>query len=99
MLRRISAVSLVLLLSVGAFAQVKSRHFELNYSFSVRVTDPGKPLDVWFPIAQSNEFQQVKIVTQTGDLPLKETSESEYGNKMFYAHTDKADQAEYNFTV
>jgi Transglutaminase-like superfamily len=99
MLHRISAVSLFLLLSICAFAQSKSRHFELNYSFSVRVTDPGKPLDIWFPIAQSNEFQQVKITSQSGDLPLKETSESEYGNKMFYAHADKADQAEYHFTV
>jgi transglutaminase-like putative cysteine protease len=98
-LRRISAVSFFLLFTIGAFAQSKSRHFELNYSFSVRVTDPGKPLDIWFPIAPSNEFQQVKIISQSGDLPLKETAEAEYGNKMFYAHTDKADQAEYHFTV
>ena len=99
MLRRISAASLFLLFAVCAFAQSKSRHFELNYSFSVRVTDPGKPLDIWFPVAQSNEFQQVKIAAQSGDLPLKETTEPEYGNKMFYAHTDKADRAEYHFTV
>jgi hypothetical protein len=98
-LRRISAVSLFLLFSICAFAQSKSRHFELNYSFSVRVTDPGKPLDIWFPIAQSNEFQQVKITAKSGDLPLKETTEPEYGNKMFYAHTGKADQAEYHFTI
>src|SRR5215831_6295515 len=99
MLRRISAVSFVVLAGVCAFAQPKSRHFELNYSFSVRVTDPGKPLDIWFPIAQSSEFQQVKIIAKTGDLPLRETTEPEYGNKIFYAHTDKADLAEYHFTV
>jgi transglutaminase-like putative cysteine protease len=98
-LRRFSALSLFFLLSVCAFAQSKSRHFELNYSFSVRITDPGKPLDVWFPVAQSDQFQQVKIISKTGDLPLKETTEPEYGNKMFYAHADKADQAEYHFTV
>jgi transglutaminase-like putative cysteine protease len=98
-LRRIAAVSFFLLFAVYAFAESKSRHFELNYSFSVRVTDSGKPLDVWFPVAQSNEFQQVKIVSLSSDLPLKETTEPEYGNRMFYAHTDKADQAEYHFTV
>ncbi|HEY5028482.1 MAG TPA: hypothetical protein VIK39_08750, partial [Candidatus Angelobacter sp.] len=59
MSRRISAVSLLLLCGVCAFAQSKSRHFELNYSFTVRITDPGKPLDVWFPVAQSDQFQQV----------------------------------------
>src|SRR3954470_17030988 len=98
-LRRISAVSLLLLSSVCAFTQSKSRHFELNYSFTVRITDPGKPLDVWFPVAQSDQFQQVKILSKSGDLPLKETTEPEYGNKMFYAHADKADQAEYHFSV
>lgn len=98
-LRRISAVSFLLLFSLCAFAQSKSRHFELDYSFSVRITDPGKPLDVWFPIAQSDQFQQVRIISKTGDLPLKETTEPEYGNKMFYAHADKADRAEYHFSV
>lgn len=99
MLRRISAVAISLLFTLCALAQGKSRHFELNYSFSVRVTDPGKPLDIWFPIAQSDQFQQVKITFKSGDLPLQETSEPEYGNKMFYAHTDKADRPEYHFTI
>ena len=85
--------------SLCAFAQSKSRHFELNYSFTVRITDPGKPLDVWFPMAQSDQFQQVKVLSKSGDLKLKETTDPEYGNKMFYAHTDKATQPEYHFTV
>ena len=97
--RRISAISLFLLSGLCAFAQTKSRHFELNYSFTVRITDPGKPLDVWFPVAQSDQFQQVKVLSQSGDLALKETTEPEYGNKMLYAHTDKATQPEYHFTV
>src|SRR6185312_9584808 len=97
--RRISAVSLFLLSTLCAFAQTKLRHFELNYSFTVRITDPGKPLDVWFPVAQSDEFQTVKVLSKSGDLSLKETTDHEYGNKMFYAHTDKAIQPEYHFTV
>jgi len=39
MLRRISAVSLLLLSAICSLAQTKSRHFELNYSFTVRITD------------------------------------------------------------
>lgn len=97
--RRISAVSLLLLCAVCVFAQGKSRHFELDYSFTVRITDPGKPLDVWFPVAQSDAYQQVKIISRSGDLPLQETAEPEYGNKMFYAHADKATNAEYHFSV
>jgi transglutaminase-like putative cysteine protease len=97
--RSLSAVVLFLPLALAAGAQSKSRHFELDYSFTVRITDPGKPLDVWFPIAQSDKFQQVKITGKAGDLPLQETTEPEYGNKMFYAHADKANRAEYHFTV
>jgi hypothetical protein len=100
MLRRFSAIALFLLFSLFCVAQsAKSRHFVFDYSFTVKISDPGKPLDVWFPMAHSDQFQQVKIVSRTSDLPLKETTEPEYGNKMFYAHTDKADKAEYHFSV
>jgi transglutaminase-like putative cysteine protease len=90
---------LFLLLSIAAFAQTKSRHFVFDYSFTVRNTDPGKPLQIWFPIAASDQFQQVRIISKSGDLPLLQTRESENGNQMFYAHTDKADKAEYHFSV
>jgi transglutaminase-like putative cysteine protease len=101
MLRKLFAVPLFLLvITLLCLAQTpKSRHFIFNYSFTVKVSDAGKPLDVWFPIAQSDQFQRVKVISQSGDLPLKETAEPEYGNKMFYAHVDKADKPEYHFTV
>ena len=98
MLRRISLVSLFLLVSLFALSQ-ESRHFTFDYSFTVRVTDPGKPLDIWLPLAQSDQFQQVQVVSKSGDLPLKQTRESEYRNQMLYAHTGKADKAEYHFSV
>ena len=90
---------LFLLFSLVSFGQSKSRHFVFDYSFTVRNTDPGKPLAVWFPVPQSDEFQKITIISKSSDLPLKETRESEYGNRMFYAHTDKADKAEYHFSV
>src|SRR4030088_2482304 len=99
LMRRISAVSLFLLSGLCAFAQTKSRHFELIYSFTVRITDPGKPLDVWFPVAQSDQFQQVKVLSQSGDLALKETTEPEYGNRIFYPHTDRPTQYKLPITL
>ena len=100
MLRRVSAIALFLLFSFFAVARSeKSRHFIFDYSFTVKISDPGKPLDVWFPMAHSDRFQRVKIVSRTSDLPLKETTGPEYGNQMFYAHTDKAGKAEYHFSV
>jgi len=98
MLRKLSLLWLLLFVSLVAVGQ-ESRHFTFEYTFTVRVTDPGKPLDVWFPLAHSDQFQQVQILSKSGDLPLKETHESEYRNAMLYAHTDKADKPEYHFSV
>ena len=101
-MRKISAASLFLLFTIALFAQSnKSRHFVFDYSFTIRISDPGKPLDVWFPLAHSDQFQQVKIISSKSDLPLKETSEPEFGNRiLFYAHSDKeADRPEYRFSV
>ena len=44
-------------------------------------------------------FQTVKIVSATGDLPLKKTHESKYGNEMYYAEASKAKQPELHFEV
>jgi len=85
-------------LSVSAFAQ-PSRQFTFDYQFSVRGVTPGEKLQVWFPRARTDKFQQVRIVSITGDLPLKKTSDSKFGNSMFYALAPKAAQAEYKFDV
>jgi len=98
-MRRLLLLPLFLLATLSLAQTPKSRHFAFDYSFTVKVTDPGKPLDVWFPMAHSDQFQQIKVIEKRGDLPLKETSESEYGNKFFYAHADKANLPEYHFTV
>src|SRR5215471_10377425 len=98
-LRKFFSLSFFLLANLISFAQSKSRHFVFDYSYTVRNTDAGKPLSVWFPVAQSDDFQKITIISKTGDLPLEERREPEYGNRMFYAHTDKADKAEYHFTV
>ena len=86
-----------------AFAQKtpspKTRHFIFDYSFTVRVTAPGKPLDLWFPVARSDQYQQVRVLSQSGDLPLAEGREPEYGNVMLHAHADAANQPEYHFSV
>ncbi len=88
----------VLFLSLSAFAQ-QSRHFTFHYGFSVRNVKPGQNLQVWIPLAHSDDFQEVKVVSATGDLPLKEKREHKFGDTMFYASTVHADKAEYKFAV
>lgn len=105
MLRSIAAFLLLFAFNLSAESGAQSqsrpgeRHFTFDYTFTVRNTNPGKPLRIWIPLAESNPSQEVRVVSKTGDLPLKQTREPEYGNAMLYASTEKADQAEYHFAI
>jgi transglutaminase-like putative cysteine protease len=99
MLRKICVFSSVLfLLALHALAQ-ESRHFTFHYTFTVKNLPAGKKVRVWIPAAQSDAFQEVKIVSATGDLPLKKTRESKYGNEIFYAEAKGSTQPELHFDV
>ena len=54
---------------------------------------------VWIPLAHSDAFQDVKVASKSGDLPLKQVHQPEYGNEVLYAETSKADKSEYKFSV
>ena len=43
----------------------------------------------------SDVFQDVRLVSKSGDLPLKQVHQPEYRNEVLYAETAKADQGEY----
>ena len=92
-----------LLLSLGLFAGMSSaqetRHFIFHYGFSVRDIPAGERVRIWIPDATSNEFQEVRVVSATGDLPLKRTHESKYGNQMYFAEASKAKQSELHFEI
>jgi len=88
----------VLLLSLPVCAQ-QERHFTFHYRFTVRNIAPGQKLQVWFPQAQSDPFQDVKILSMKGDLPVKKTHEPRYGDAILYAVASKAERSEYSFDV
>lgn len=101
MLTLLRGLSLSVLLLAFASSQsgTQERHFTFYYAFTVRNTHPGEPLRVWIPLARSDEFQTVKMVSKKGDLPLRQTEENEYGNQLLYAAAAKADRDEYSFEV
>jgi transglutaminase-like putative cysteine protease len=98
MLRRYLLALLLVLSSLSATAQ-KERHFTFHYSFTVKNVTAGDHVRVWIPLAYSDGSQDVKILSQAGDLPLKQVRQSEYGNQVFYAEAAKADKGEYKFSV
>lgn len=99
MLRRTFFVLPVLIFLTLAAAAQESRDFTFRYSFTVKNVPAGQKLRIWFPSGHSDSFQQVRAVTETGDLPLKKTRESKYGNEIYYAETSKSKQADYHFEI
>lgn len=85
-------------LALSAFAQ-DSRNFTFHYAFTVRNLPLGKKVRVWIPAAQSDAYQEVKIVSAKGDLMVKKTRESKYGNEIYFAETGSATQPELHFDV
>lgn len=98
MLRRICVLFSLLFICVGGYAQ-ESRHFTFHYAFTVKNAPTGKKLRVWIPAAQTDSFQEVKIVSFTGDLPLKKTHDAKRGNEILYAEATKNSKPDLHFDV
>jgi transglutaminase-like putative cysteine protease len=94
---------LLVLSSLCAFAQPapppRERHFTFDYAFTVKNVKPGERLRIWIPLAHFDEYQDVQVLTQSGDLPLREFRQPEFGNAVLYAESPKADKNEYSFSV
>ena len=99
MLRRIQPVLFVILiLAPVSFAQ-SVRHFSFHYAFTVKNLSPGESVRIWMPIAQSDAYQDIKVISAKGDLPLKKTHESEFGDEMYYADASRNKQSELHFEI
>jgi Transglutaminase-like superfamily len=100
MLRKDLFVLFVFLLAGACIAAAQStRHFTFDYAFTAKDLPVGERVRIWIPAAHSDEFQEVKVVSIKGDLPLKKTREAEFGNEMFYAQAPRNKQAELHFEV
>lgn len=98
MLRKTCVPLCLLVLSFSAIAQ-ESRHFAFHYAFTVKNVPADKRVRIWIPAAQSDAFQDVKIVSAKGDLALKKTHESKYGDEIYFAETSKATVPELHFDI
>lgn len=98
MLRRIWVFLSLFVVSLSTLAQ-DSRHFTFHYAFTVKHLPAGKKVRVWIPEAHSDAYQEVKVVSAKGDLPLKQTREMKYGNEIYFAETKGGAQPELHFDV
>ncbi len=99
MLRK-SWLSLVCVVGFAILTSAQeTRHFTFHYGFTVKNLPAGDKVRIWFPAAHSDQFQEVKVVSAGGDLPLKKAHESRFGNEIYYAEASKAKQAELHFEI
>lgn len=98
MLRKISVYLFLFTLALSALAQ-ESREFRFHYAFTVKNVPVGKRVRLWIPLAQSDDYQEIKIVSANGDLPLKKTRESKYGNQIYFTETSKSTASELHFDI
>ena len=91
MMRTLYAFLTLLAFVFPAFTQ-DSRHFTFHYAFTIKNLPSGKKVRVWIPAAHSDAFQEVKVVSAKGDLPLKKANESKYGNEIYFAETKASQQ-------
>ena len=99
MLRKLAFCFVILsTLEYSAVAQA-TRHFTFNYAFTVKDLPAGQKVRVWFPAAHSDDYQEVRIVSAKGDLPLKKTRESRFGNEIYFAETSKSKGRDLHFEV
>ena len=82
--------------TLSAWGQ-SERHFTFHYGFTVKNVAAGEKVRIWFPMAHSDSFQEIKVISASGDLPLKKTREAKFGNEMYYAETSKASSPEFHF--
>jgi transglutaminase-like putative cysteine protease len=96
MLRKLCVFLFVL--TLASVAQ-ESRHFTFHYGFTVKNLPAGRKVRIWIPAAQSDAYQEVRIVAAKGDLPMKKSRESKFGNGLYFAETSGATQPELHFEV
>ena len=99
MLRKLCVLSSLLFALVITSLAQDSRHFTFHYAFTVKNLPTGKKVRIWIPAAQSDAYQEVKIVSAKGDLPVKKTREPKYGNEIYFTETNSATQPELHFDV
>jgi hypothetical protein len=90
MLRRLCLLCTLLFAVTLSLTAQDSRHFTFHYGFTVKNLPGDKVVHIWIPAAQSDAYQEVKIVSVKGDLPLQKTNEPKFGNQIYYAQTNSA---------
>ena len=98
--KTIVVIAVTLFFSLFSTAQEPhQRRFAFHYAFTIKDVPAGKELHVWIPLAHADAFQDVQVVSKTGDLKLRKMPDDEYGNVVLYAEADTEKVRDYRFSI
>lgn len=99
MLRKLAFPLIFFVASQCLAAAQATRHFTFHYAFTIKDVPSGQRVKVWFPAAQSDGYQHVRVLSTKSDLQLKKTHESRTGNEIYFAEATKAKGGDLHFEV
>jgi transglutaminase-like putative cysteine protease len=91
----IAAVAVIAAAPPEKPADAKSRAFQFTYSTTVTGLKPGEKARVWVPVGQSNDDQDVTVVSTTAPGEKSIGTEKLYGNKILYAEGTANDEGKF----
>jgi transglutaminase-like putative cysteine protease len=97
--RRLFLHAFLFLAVVSLASGQAARHFIFHYAFTVKDVPAGEHARIWFPAAHSDDYQDVRVVSANGDLSLKKTRESRFGNELYYAESSKSKGGDLRFEI
>jgi transglutaminase-like putative cysteine protease len=96
---KVTAFLFALVFACGLLANAQAvRHFTFHYGFTVKAVPAGERVRIWFPAAHTDLYQEVRVISATGDLGLKSNREGRFGNQMYYAEA-KSKAGDLHFEV
>jgi transglutaminase-like putative cysteine protease len=70
-----------------------------HYAFTVKDVPAGKELHIWIPLAHTDAYQDVQVLSKTGDLKLRTSASDDLGNVSLYAETETKGRRDYSFAI
>jgi len=67
---------------------------EFTFYYTAQIPDLDGPAKMWIPIGESDDFQQVELVTKDVPAGAIEIREENYGNKILFMNLDKGNSGE-----
>jgi len=78
---------------------IDSRNFEFQYNFSLQCTDQAQNLDIWIPLPQSDNNQQLSRITIESPIAYELKKDTKFNNEFMHVHFAESPPASVDIRV